>query len=154
LEYCSDLFYNIVPVLPKYQLAGGFLNEVGPDNQVSYEILLYLMIVISDNTATMIIYEALTKKLGDLATFLQKKFSLTETTIFDARINYDYALSTPNEFGKLLNYFLITSPQKEVLKKILSLQYVKGRGLRYIDDTSILLSGNKTGQLDDMINDS
>jgi len=153
LENCSNLLHNIVPIQSQNKLAGGFLNEISEQNQVSYEVLLYLMIIISDNTATMTIYNTLLERLWDLTKFLQQHFSTSKTQIFDARNNYDYALSTTQEFGMLLNYFLVHSPYKDTIKNILSHQYVKGRGLRYIDDKKFILTGNKTGQLDDQIND-
>lgn len=154
LEYCEDLLYQTISIPLENRLAGGFLSEVNEQNKVSYEILLYLMIIISDNTATITIYEALCERFGDITNFLAEKFWTKETRIFDARTHYDYATSTASEFWKLLHYFLIQSSKKDFIKKILSYQYVKGRGLRYIDSEKFILAGNKTGQLDDMINDS
>jgi hypothetical protein len=54
---------------------------------------------------------------------------------------------------KMFHYYVLESPHKDTIKKLLSYQYIKWRGLRYIDDKRFILSWNKTGQLDDMIND-
>ena len=158
-EYCSSELSKTVKINNKDKFIGGILHWIEWEQEISYEILLNLMIVISDNTATNIIFDKLTATLWDLNTFIRKEFKLEKTTIFDLRtqkgLDYIYGSgeSTTQEFWVLMRYFLFESKYANKVKDLLSKQYITGRWLRYIDNQTVINSWNKTWQLDDMIND-
>jgi beta-lactamase class A len=84
LEYCEELLDQETNISLKDKFIGGILYETHT-KKISYELLLYLMITISDNTATNIIFETLTQKLGNITIALQQKFHTLHTKFFDLR---------------------------------------------------------------------
>lgn len=158
-ENCLAEFNKTIKVKNKDKSIWWILYNTKWEILISYDVLINLMITISDNTATNIIFDKLTSKLWDLSIFIAKKLNLKNTKIFDIRkqkkLDYMYGSweSTPQEFLILLKYFLFDSKYAKEIRKIMSNQYIKGRWLRYFDKNKFIDTGNKSWQLDDMIND-
>jgi beta-lactamase class A len=131
LEHCSELLYQEVELSEKDKFIGGICYELKGKTRMTYEMLLWLMICISDNSATNIIFDTLTKKLGDLTTFLQKTFATQKTEVFDLKQQNGASYikgsgkSTAQEFMKMFHYYVLESPHKDTIKKLLSYQYIK-----------------------------
>ena len=157
LEYCYEELNNTVSILDEYKEVWWVLDSVKNEDTITYNALILLMIVISDNTATNIIYKRLTEKLWDLSAFIGKKFQTYSIQVFDLMDSYSAEYwswqSNPYEFMKLLQYFFYEFKHSNYLKEILSKQYIKWRGLRYLDVKNFVSAWNKTGQIDLMIND-
>ena len=157
LEYGYDDLHTRVAINNNHKEVWGILDSLVYEDETSYNTLLLLMIVISDNTATNIIYEYLIRKIWDISQTILQKFGFTNTKAFDLTdpITFDYGSgqSTPYEFIRIMKYFFYDSVHADYIREILSKQYVKGRWLRYLDRKDFISTWNKTGQIDTVIND-
>jgi hypothetical protein len=124
---------------------------------ISIELAMYLMITISDNTATNIVLEIL-KQYWDITLLIQKIYN-KNVQVLDDHINYTFedfkgwGSATISEFLDILVHILYKWPYWENIKTLMRAQYIQWRWLRYIADSTITDSGNKTWHLDTLIND-
>lgn len=137
--------------------AWGVLQLPDTPIHISLELALYLMIIISDNTATNIVLQQI-QQHGDINTLI-RQFYNQEIDVVDPHIQVDFenfvwgAKAKLSDFLRVITHIIYRSPHQEALKKLLRNQYIKGRWLRYLADMQTTDAGNKTWHLDDLIND-
>jgi beta-lactamase class A len=158
-ENCRSELHKITKIKNKDKFIWWILYNIKWKTEISYEILIHLMLTISDNTATNSIFDKLTSELWDLTTYVSKKFNIKNTKILDLskQNNSKHIIwswkSTPQEFSQLLKYFLFDATYAKKIRDIMTNQYITWRWLRYFDKNNFESIWNKSWQLDDMIND-